>query len=134
MPPARRHVLLCLASAFAACSACGVAAARAGEPGWPEKVVALEELQTLTPFRLKVRRVISKGPVKGPSVVKAHIDEAGAVQRVALVTSCGNGEIDEAAILALRDMRFQPYLGSAVPTAVTLLLPVHIPKAWGRKD
>lgn len=134
MPTARRHVLLCLASAFAACSACGVVAARAGEPGWPEKVVALEELQPLTPFRLKVRRVISKGPVQGPSVVKAHIDEAGAVQRVALVTSCGNGEIDEAAILALRDMRFQPYLGSGVPTAVTLLLPVHIPKAWGRKD
>ena len=134
MPATRRLFFLCLASAFAACSACGVAAARAGEPGWPEKVVALEELQPLTPFRLKVRRVISKGPVQGPSVVKAHIDEAGAVQRVALVTSCGNGEIDEAAILALRDMRFQPYLGSGVPTAVTLLLPVHIPKAWGRKD
>jgi len=134
MPIARRHFSLGLASVFSVCAACGMAAASTGETGWPEQLVAFEALQPLVPFRLRVPGLVGQGQVEGPSVVKAHIDEAGTVRRVALLESCGNGDLDEAAILALREMRFQPHLHNGVPTAVTLLLPVHIPKRLGRRD
>lgn len=109
-------------------------AASAGEHAWPEKVVAFKDLQPLSQFQLRVPHLVSKGKVEGPSVVKTHVDAQGAVQRVVLLESCGNGEIDEAAIRAMRDMRFQPYAPAGVPIAVTLVLPIHVPKRLGRKE
>ena len=99
---------------------------------WPQTVVALEDLRPLTRFELRVRRLVAKGKVKGPAVLRAHIDEAGSVLRAAVLESCGNGDLDEAALHALRAMRFEPYGGAGTPTAVTLVLPVHVPKRFGR--
>ncbi|GAB1389045.1 MAG: hypothetical protein AMXMBFR78_36430 [Rubrivivax sp.] len=99
---------------------------------WPQTVVALEDLRPLTRFELRVGRLVSKGKVKGPAVLRAHIDEAGSVLRVAVLESCGNGDLDEAALHALRAMHFEPYGSAGAPTAVTLVLPVHVPKRFGR--
>lgn len=99
---------------------------------WPQTVVALEDLRPLTRFELRVGRLVSKGKVKGPTVLRAHIDEAGSVLRAAVLESCGNGDLDEAALHALRAMSFEPYVSAGVPTAVTLVLPVHVPKRLGR--
>jgi len=99
---------------------------------WPQTAVALEDLRPLTRFELRVRRLVAKGKVKGPTVLRAHIDEAGSVLRVAVLESCGNGDLDEAALQALLAMRFEPYGSAGAPAAVTLVLPVYVPKRFGR--
>lgn len=108
------------------------AAADEATMAWPETVVKIEELRSLTVFRLDVPGVVSKGRVVGPAVLKAHITREGTVARVVLLESCGNSDLDESSIHALRAMRFKPYTFGGVPTEVTLALPVHVPASWGR--
>lgn len=36
---------------------------------WPVKVIALEQLEPLTRYHLKVHRMVTKGKVTGPAVV-----------------------------------------------------------------
>lgn len=108
--------------------------AQAQTEAWPDTVVRVEELRALKPFLLRVPRVPVKGEVAGPAVVKAHIDETGHVARVALLDTSGNPSVDEAAMRSVRDMRFQPYTVGGQPTPATLVLPVHVPKQYGRSD
>lgn len=110
------------------------AQAQAQAESWPDTVVRVEELRALKPFLLRVPRVPVKGEVTGPAVVKAHIDETGHVARVALLDTSGNPSVDEAAMRSVRDMRFQPYTVGGQPTPATLVLPVHVPKRYGRAD
>lgn len=110
----------------------GAVAANDAVTAWPETVVKIEELRALTAFQFDVPRPIAKGRVLGPAVLKAHINREGHVARVALLESCGNPDLDEAAIHALRVMRFKPYTFGGTPTEVTLALPVHVPAQWGR--
>ncbi|MBA4341494.1 MAG: hypothetical protein C0423_05000 [Methylibium sp.] len=114
------------------CFSHGAAAADEAATAWPDTVVKLEELRSLTVFRLDVPGVVSKGRVVGPAVLKAHITREGTVARVVLIESCGNPDLDESSIHALRAMRFKPYTFGGAPTEVTLALPVHVPANWGR--
>ena len=106
----------------------------AGEapPAWPAKVVTFEELRPLTALKLKVPGLVEKGRVIGPSSLRVHVDSSGTVVKAALLESCGNGDLDEAAIHAMRAMKFSPYTTAGVPTEVTLVVPVHVPKNLGR--
>ena len=101
---------------------------------WPSKIVKLEELHALTAFELKAPALVTKGQVKGPSILRFHVAEHGSVARIALLASCGNADLDEAAIHAMREMKFTPFLMNSIPTEVTLLVPVHVPKRLGRKE
>lgn len=106
--------------------------AQAQAEAWPDTVVRVEELRALKPFLLRVPRVPVEGEVIGPAVVKAHIDETGHVARVALVDTSGNASVDEAAMRSVREMHFRPYTVGGQPTPATLVLPVHVPKKYGR--
>lgn len=99
---------------------------------WPDTVVKFEDLRPLTAFELKVPGILSKGRVTGPAVLKAHITRDGTVSRVVLLESCGNPDLDESSIHALRVMRFKPVTFGGVPIEVTLALPVHVPAKFGR--
>lgn len=99
---------------------------------WPNKVVTMEELRPLTSFSMKVPGVVAKGRVRGPSVLRVHVDSAGKVARIALLESCGNGELDESAMHAMRGMKFAQYTVGQVPTEVSLVVPIHVPKNLGR--
>jgi TonB family protein len=107
-------------------------AAEGAEPAWPGKVVKIEQLRPLNSVTLKVPGLVVKGGVKGPAVLRVHVNEAGKVVKTALLESCGNADLDEAAMHAARDMVFKPYTVAGVPTEVTLLLPMHVPKRFGR--
>lgn len=109
-------------------------AAEEPAPAWPSKVVQIEQLRQLKPVTLKVPPLVVKGGVKGPAVLRLHVNEAGKVAKTALLDSCGNADLDEAAMHAARDMEFKPYTVAGVPTEVTLLLPMHVPKRFGRTD
>ena len=107
------------------------AAARALEP---QARLLAEQLRQLKPVTLKVPPLVVKGGVKGPAVLRVHINETGKVSKTALLESCGNADLDEAAMHAAREMEFKPYTVAGVPTEVTLVLPMHVPKRFGRTD
>ena len=94
---------------------------------WPAHMVAIEEMKPLKPLRLSVPKIRPKGDVTGPVVLRVHVDVGGAVQRVALLESCGSPAHDEAALHAMRGMRFAPKLVNGVPADVTLVVPFHLP-------
>ena len=99
---------------------------------WPAIIVKVEDLHPLTTFKLRIPGAVSQGRVTGPSILKGHITAEGTVAKVILLESCGNPDLDEAAIHALRVMRYKPYMAAGVPTQATLALPVHVPAKFGR--
>ena len=103
----------------------GIAAHAAND--WPERVVTIEEMKALAPMTFLVPRLRAKGEVKGPAVMRVHVDTEGVVRRVALLESCGSPAHDEAALHAMRSMRFAPKAVDGVPADVTLVVPLHLP-------
>ena len=99
---------------------------------WPERVVTVEEMRPAGPLHMKFPKLVVKGGVRGPATLRVHVDATGAVIRVVLLESCGNADLDESAIHAMNEMKFSPYMLNAVPTEVSLVVPVHIPKNLGR--
>jgi len=110
------------------------ASAATDDQGWPSTVVKIEELRALTPFKLRVPALVAKGKVRGPATLRVHIASDGSVARIALLASCGNSDLDEASIHAMRETRFSPYIVGDGPIEVTLLVPVYVPKRFGRTD
>lgn len=135
-PMTHRHrpFSILLAWALALSGACGGASAdEAAAPArWPSTVVTMEQLTPLTRFSLQVPGVVAKGQVIGPAVVRAHLGADGAVGRVALLSSSGNPDLDEASMHAMRAMRFEPVTADGVATEATLVVPVHVPPRLGR--
>ncbi|WP_066710725.1 energy transducer TonB [Curvibacter delicatus] len=101
---------------------------------WPAKIVRIENLRPVTPFKIRVAGIVAKGTVVGPVTLRAHVDTEGTVIKTTLLSSCGNPDLDESALHAMRSMRFKPYIANGIPTEVTLVVPVHIPKRLGRSD
>ena len=104
----------------------------AAQSTWPGTVVKIEDLRPLTQFKLRVPGLVAQGKVTSPSILRAHIALEGTAAQVSLLESCGNPDLDEASIHALRAMRFKPHLSAGTPTEATLVLPVHVPTRFGR--
>jgi TonB family protein len=101
---------------------------------WPAHVVTLEQMRPLTPYTLKVRRLVAKGRVTGPAVLRVHVGSDGKVVRVSLLNSSGNPDLDEASLHAMRPMAFKPVLSDGVAIEVSMLVPVHVPARLGRSE
>ncbi len=101
---------------------------------WPEKLVVLEQLEPLTRYQFKVRGNVGRGKVTGPAILRVHVDPTGAVVRAVLHASCGNPDLDEAALHGMSAMLFKPYMAEGAPIPVTLVAPIHVPKRLGRSD
>jgi TonB family protein len=100
---------------------------------WPETVVKIEDLKSRTAFQLRVPSIVVKGRITGPAILRAHVSEQGEITKATLLESCGNADMDEASLHALRATKFEPYRVNGVPAAVTLVLPVHLPAKFGRQ-
>lgn len=132
MSPSRK-LLLSLATALSLTNlSCHAVAAESAEPAWPTAVVKFEDLRPLTHFKLQVPGLVAKGQVTGPAILQAHISAEGMVTRTALLASCGNPDLDEASLHAMRVMQFQPYTLDGAPSEVTLVVPIHVPTRLGR--
>ena len=94
---------------------------------WPEQVVRIEEMEMLTPISLSVPKRRPRGEVRAPVAVRVHVNSRGAVERVALIESCGSAAHDEAALRAMQDVKFQPYMVDQRPIDVTLVVTLHLP-------
>lgn len=119
MPLMRRIVFVAVLST--------AAAAVSAEYAWPEQVARIEDMVLLTPMRFSVPSLRAKGDVRGPAVLRVHVDKEGQVLRVALLESCGSPAHDEAAIYAMREMRFRPKQFNGEAVDVTLVVPLHLP-------
>ena len=127
-----RPLFIAMTFSFLAGAFCSVNARDSEAANWPETIVVFENLRPVTPFKLHIPGIVAKGHVNGPTVLRAHITAEGTVSKVGLMESCENPDLDEAAIHAMRVMKFRPYTFGGTPIAVTLVLPVHIPKNLGR--
>jgi TonB family protein len=99
------------------------------EAEWPTRVATVEEMKMLSPIRIRVPASRPRGEVRGPAVLRVHVDTEGKVRRAVLVESCGSSGHDEAALHAMRSVRFAPTLVDGEPAEVTLVLPLHLPLA-----
>jgi len=132
MSPSRK-LLVSLATVLSFTSlSCTAAAADSAGPAWPTAVVKFEDLRPLTHFKLQVPGLVAKGRVTGPAILQAHINAEGTVAKTALLASCGNPDLDEASLHAMRVMQFQPYTLDGTPSEVTLVVPIHVPARLGR--
>lgn len=130
---ALRHHAVCLAVAVGLASAsCVVQADEPAGLAWPTTVVRFEDLTAVTDFSLRVPGVVAKGRITGPAILRAHVTTAGEVAKVDLLQSCGNPDLDEASMHAMRVMRFKPRTFGGVPIEVTLVAPIHVPVRHGR--
>lgn len=102
-------------------------ASLAAEEGWPDTVVSIEQMRLTKPLSLAVPKMRPRGELRGPVVLKVHVDAHGSVQRATLFQSSGSPAHDEAALHALRDARFTPFLRGGQAVEVTLMLPLHLP-------
>lgn len=101
--------------------------ALAAEDRWPETVVGIEQMRIAKPLSIAVPRMRPRGDLRGPVVLKVHVDAHGSVQRATLFESSGSPAHDEAALHALREARFTPFLRGGQAFEVTLMLPLHLP-------
>lgn len=132
MLPTRKLIIGAVAALGIACLSSVAAAQDPAGSAWPSTIVRFEDLRPLTDFDLRVPGFVRKGRVTGPAILQAHVTAEGTVARAALLESCGNPDLDEASIHAMRDMRFKPYTFGGVPLEVTLVVPVHVPTRFGR--
>ncbi|HCE27834.1 MAG TPA: hypothetical protein DET46_02745 [Comamonadaceae bacterium] len=97
------------------------------EDNWPSRTVTIEEMKILTPVHLFVPKVRAQGKIRGPVVLRIHVDASGAVRRTVLIGSCGSPAHDEAALKSMRLVRFAPKLIDGEATDVSLVVPFHLP-------
>ena len=70
-------------------------------------------------------RISAKMRESGKAVVRVFIDEAGLPRNVQLAASTGFARLDEAALAAVRNCRFKPYLENGVAVAGWAAVPIE---------
>lgn len=97
------------------------------EGNWPPITVTIEEMRILTPIRFSVPKVRAQGKIRGPVVLRVHVDASGAVRRTVVIGSCGSPAHDAAALKSMHSVRFVPKLIDGEATDVSLVVPFHLP-------
>jgi protein TonB len=82
-------------------------------------------VQYLVPPAPVYSRISAKMRESGKAIVRVFIDEAGLPRNVQLATSTGFARLDEAALAAVRNCRFKPYLENGVAVAGWAAVPIE---------
>jgi protein TonB len=82
-------------------------------------------VQFLVPPAPVYSRISAKMRESGQALVRVFIDEAGMPRNVQLVTSTGFARLDDAALTAVRNARFKPYLENGVAVAGWASIPIE---------
>lgn len=116
------HRIACIALPALGLSAC---ATPSGNNDWPLTVVGIDQLKPIERMKASMWLSHTEKFPSGTTSLQVHIDELGRVRQVRIFESSGNGELDEAAIKAMRASRFMPYLQNGQAVAVTAMAPMH---------
>ncbi len=100
------------------------APAPAPAPSLP-KAIPPSAVQYLVPPAPVYSRISAKMRESGKVLVRVYIDEAGMPRNVQLAVSTGFGRLDDAALTAVRNCRFRPYLENGVAVAGWAVIPIE---------
>lgn len=111
-----------------------IASTAHAEDVWPERLVRIEDMKLQTSMTIEVPRRRPSGDVKRPVVLRAHVGSDGRVRHVLIDKSSGSPGHDAAAMKAMKQQRFEPYVVEGMPTEVTLVVPLNLPKTGLRYE
>ncbi len=95
------------------------------EPSIAPKTLPASAVQYLVPPAPLYSRISAKLRESGKVLVRVWIDEAGLPRNVQLAQSTGFSRLDEAALTAVRNCRFKPYLENGVAVAGWAAIPIE---------
>ncbi len=98
--------------------------APAPAPSLP-KTIPPSAVQYLVPPAPVYSRVSARMHESGRALVRVYIDEDGLPRNVQLAASTGFSRLDEAALAAVRNCRFKPYLENGVAVAGWAAIPIE---------
>ncbi len=89
------------------------------------KTIPASAVQYLVPPAPAYSRVSARMKESGKALIRVYIDEAGMPHNVQLATSTGFARLDDAALAAVRNCRFKPYLENGVAVAGWAAIPIE---------
>lgn len=122
----RRSGLALMTAAVVAVSAFATGCATAPAE-WPRETVQLEQLRPLAPVRLQMNWMSGDGRPSGSVSLRGHLLADGSVGTVEIIDTSGQREFDQAAVMALRNARFNPHLVDGKPVEATVLARFSVP-------
>jgi protein TonB len=102
-----------------------VEAPPAPAPSLLPRTIPPSAVQYLVPLAPVYPRASVKMRESGKALVRVLIDEAGLPRTVQLATSSGFGRLDDAALAAVRNARFKPYLENGVAVQAWAVIPLE---------
>ena len=89
------------------------------------KTIPPSAVQYIVPPAPLYSRISAKMRESGKAVVRVFIDEAGLPRNVQLAVSTGFARLDDAALAAVRNCRFKPYLENGAAVAGWAAIPIE---------
>ena len=102
-----------------------VEAPPAPAPSIAPKTIPASAVQYIVPPAPVYSRISAKMRESGKAMVRVFIDEAGLPRNVQLALSTGFARLDDAALAAVRNCRFKPYLENGVAVAGWAAIPIE---------
>lgn len=100
-----------------------VAAAATPAPAPPPKLIPASAVDYLVPPAPEYPRLSKKLGEAGLVIVRAYADEQGLPHDVHIERSSGFARLDDAALAAVRKVRFKPYAENGRPTGGWVRMP-----------
>lgn len=98
------------------------------EAEWPEQLVSIDDMRATSPWVAKVPLpavdMVRDRSRNSTVVLQVHVAADGTVQRARVAQSSANAELDEAALVSVRALRFQPYYENGMALPVTVVAPM----------
>ncbi len=94
-------------------------------PAPASKTIPASAVQYLVPPAPVYSRISARMKESGKALIRVYIDETGIPRNVQLATSTGFSRLDEAALAAVRNCRFKPYLENGVAVAGWAAIPIE---------
>ena len=98
---------------------------QAPAPSIVPKTIPASAVQYIVPPAPVYSRISAKMRESGKALVRVFIDEAGLPRNVQLALSTGFARLDDAALAAVRNCRFRPYLENGVAVAGWAAIPIE---------
>jgi protein TonB len=102
-----------------------VEAPPAPAPSLAPRTIPAAAVQYLVPPAPVYSRISARMRESGRALVRVWIDEAGLPRNVQLALSTGFARLDDAALAAVRDCRFRPYLENGIAVAGWAAIPIE---------
>lgn len=94
-------------------------------PAPASKTIPASAVQYLVPPAPVYSRISARMKESGKALIRVYIDETGMPRNTQLATSTGFTRLDDAALAAVRNCRFKPYLENGVAVAAWAAIPIE---------